>query len=142
REGSRPGEAVPCALRWGWRAAPSRWGAHPSTTTDGMPVGARRLGLVITHIFYVLVSVNLTCNYFALRALLGRVRCGSSPTNERTVSNALLAPAQWAQSEFALAELGDQRRTKRLVNIGAALAHSPGGRLPQAFPEWKDLKGA
>jgi hypothetical protein len=58
------------------------------------------------------------------------------------MSNTLLAPAQWAQSEFALAGLGDQRRTQRLVNIAASLAHSPGGTLPQAFPHWKDLKGA
>lgn len=58
------------------------------------------------------------------------------------MSNTLLAPAQWAQSEFALAGLGDQRRTQRLVNIAARLAHSPGGTLPQAFPHWQDLKGA
>jgi len=53
-----------------------------------------------------------------------------------------MTPAQWAQSEFALAELGDQRRTQRLVKIATALAHSPGGTLPQAFPQWKDLKAA
>ncbi len=58
------------------------------------------------------------------------------------MSNTLLDPAQWAQSEFALAGLGDQRRTQRLVNIAASLAQSPGGTLPQAFPEWKDLKAA
>ncbi len=58
------------------------------------------------------------------------------------MSNTLLAPAQWAQSEFALAGLGDQRRTQRLVNIAVSLAQSPGGTLPQAFPEWKDLKAA
>ena len=58
------------------------------------------------------------------------------------MSNTLLAPAQWAQSEFALAGLGDQRRTQRLVNIAASLAQSPGGTLPQAFPEWQDLKAA
>jgi len=52
----------------------------------------------------------------------------------------LLAPAQWAQSEFALAELGDQRRTQRLVNMATCLAQTPTGTLPQAFPEWKDLK--
>jgi len=58
------------------------------------------------------------------------------------MSNTLLAPDQWAQSEFALAGLGDQRRTQRLVNIATNLAQSPGGTLPQAFPEWKDLKAA
>ena len=54
----------------------------------------------------------------------------------------LLAPAQWAQSEFALAELGDQRRTQRLVTMATCLAQTPTGTLPQAFPQWKDLKAA
>ena len=58
------------------------------------------------------------------------------------MSNTLLAPDQWAQSEFALAGLGDQRRTQRLMNIATGLAQSPGGTLPQAFPQWKDLKAA
>lgn len=54
----------------------------------------------------------------------------------------LSAPAQWAQSEFALAELGDQRRTQRLVKMATRLAETPTGTLPQAFPEWQDLKAA
>jgi len=54
----------------------------------------------------------------------------------------LLPPAQWAQEEFALAELGDRRRTQRLVNIAARLAENPGGTLPQALPRWKELKAA
>lgn len=58
------------------------------------------------------------------------------------MTTSLLAPAQWAQSEFALAELGDQRRTQRLVRIGTGLAQNPSGSLPQAFPEMKDLKAA
>ena len=54
----------------------------------------------------------------------------------------LLAPAQWAQLEFALAELGDQRRTQRLVKMATCLAQTPTGTLPQAFPTWKELKAA
>ena len=54
----------------------------------------------------------------------------------------LLPPSQWAQTEFALAELGDKRRTDRLMSIAENLARSPGGTLPQAFPAWKDLKAA
>lgn len=54
-----------------------------------------------------------------------------------------LRPAgQWAQDEFAFAELGDRRRNKRLVNIAAELAASPGGTLPQAFVDWAELKAA
>jgi hypothetical protein len=53
-----------------------------------------------------------------------------------------MAPAQWAQMEFALAQLGDQRRTQRLVKIATRLAQSPGGTLPQAMPRWEELKAA
>ena len=59
-----------------------------------------------------------------------------------SMMTSLLAPAQWAQSEFALAQLGDRRLTRRLVQIGTALAQNPGGTLPQAFPMMKDLKAA
>jgi hypothetical protein len=59
-----------------------------------------------------------------------------------TTTTTLLTPAQWAESEFALAGLGDPRRTKRLVNIATNLAQSPGGTLPQAFPTWSELKAA
>lgn len=59
-----------------------------------------------------------------------------------TTSTSLLAPAQWAQTEFALAQLGDQRRTQRLVRMAASLAQTPTGTLPQAFPAWNELKAA
>jgi hypothetical protein len=58
------------------------------------------------------------------------------------MTTSLSTPAQWAHREFALAKLGDQRRTQRLVEMATCLAQSPTGRLPQAFPKWKDLKGA
>src|ERR1035441_3348043 len=54
----------------------------------------------------------------------------------------LSTPAQWAQQQFALARLGDQRRTQRLVKIATRLAQNPGGTLPQALPRWKELKAA
>jgi hypothetical protein len=54
----------------------------------------------------------------------------------------LTTPAQWAQTEFASAQLGDPRRTRRLINIASGLARSPGGTLPQAFPDWAELKAA
>lgn len=53
-----------------------------------------------------------------------------------------MPPAQWAQNEFAFAPLGDGRRNKRLVKIAANLAAKPGGTLPQAFPNWAELKAA
>ncbi len=38
--------------------------------------------------------------------------------------------------------MGDARRTKRLMNIAEHLAASPSGTLPQAFPDWAELKAA
>jgi hypothetical protein len=58
------------------------------------------------------------------------------------MSPSLTTPSQWAQTEFALAQLGDQRRTQRLVKIATRLAQSPGGTLPQAMPTWEELKAA
>jgi hypothetical protein len=59
------------------------------------------------------------------------------------MSTTTLQPAgQWAQEEFAFADLGDLRRSKRLVNIATQLAAHPGGTLPQAFPDWSELKAA
>ena len=55
----------------------------------------------------------------------------------------MLIPAgQWAQNEFGFAPLGDKRRNQRLVNIAQNLAAHPGGTLPQAFPQWTELKAA
>ena len=49
------------------------------------------------------------------------------------MNTTLLAPAQWAQKEFGLAELGDQRRTKRLVNIAKCLAKVLAERCRKRF---------
>ena len=58
------------------------------------------------------------------------------------MSMSLLAPAQWTQTEFALAQPGDQRLTQRLVHMGAGFAQNPDGTLPQVFQKMKDLKVA
>jgi len=58
------------------------------------------------------------------------------------MNTTLIAPAQWAQNEFAFAQFGDARRTQRLVNIATHLAATPSGTLPQAFPDWAELKAA
>ena len=54
----------------------------------------------------------------------------------------ILPAGQWAQTHFGFAHLGDQRRTKRLVNIAQHLAAHPGGTLPQTFAHWAELKAA
>src|SRR5208283_3307720 len=45
-------------------------------------------------------------------------------------------------AEFAGAELGDARRTKRLIKVASALAGNPQGVLNQALPAWSALKAA
>jgi len=74
---------------------------------------------------------------------MGR-RCGARDgfLTGRFMSTQLIPPAQWAQAEFGFAQLGDQRRNKRLVNIAEHMAAHPGGTLPQAFPDWAELKAA
>src|ERR1700689_3185433 len=64
------------------------------------------------------------------------------PQADHFMNTSLMAPAQWAQNEFGFAQLGDQRRNRRLVNIAERLAANPGGTLPQAFPDWAQLKAA
>ena len=60
----------------------------------------------------------------------------------RAMIDNLLSPAQWALNEFGFAQLGDKRRNKRIVKIAESLARSPGGTLPQAFPDWDEIKAA
>ena len=54
----------------------------------------------------------------------------------------LQSPSEWAQQEFAFADLGEARLNQRLVKVATHLAASPGGTLPQAFTEWAELKAA
>lgn len=59
------------------------------------------------------------------------------------MSTTTLQPAgEWAQEEFAFADLGESRLNKRVVNIASHLAAHPGGTLPQAFADWAELKAA
>lgn len=54
-----------------------------------------------------------------------------------------LQPAgERAQEEFGFADLGEPRLNRRVVNIATHLAAHPGGTLPQAFPDWAELKAA
>ena len=51
-------------------------------------------------------------------------------------------PQQWAESHFSGADLGDPRRSRRLVQVASALASDPSGSLPSQNPDWGDLKAA
>lgn len=48
----------------------------------------------------------------------------------------------WAVSTFGAAELGDPRRTDRLVKIACALAENPSASLPHASETWGETMGA
>lgn len=52
----------------------------------------------------------------------------------------ITTPAPWAHSLFRHAALKHGARTKRLVQIGAALARSPAASLPAVFPDPHQLK--
>jgi hypothetical protein len=49
--------------------------------------------------------------------------------------------AVWAQREFGLATLGDDRRTRRFVRMLARMAENPSGQLSAVFKA-KELDGA
>ncbi len=50
------------------------------------------------------------------------------------------APASFGQRNFATLDLGDRRRTKRLVRAADTLCRHPGGTLPDKFPKPADLR--
>jgi hypothetical protein len=54
----------------------------------------------------------------------------------------LMKPTEWAQRELGEAELGDVRRTRRLVRLAASLAEESHGTLPQSLHNWAELKAA
>ncbi len=54
----------------------------------------------------------------------------------------LQEPEDWASKSFGPAELGDQRRTDRLVRMAAAIAHDPAASLPTAMRNWGDTLAA
>ncbi len=49
---------------------------------------------------------------------------------------------RWAIQHFGESELGDRRRTCRLVELAAAMARNPQMSLPKQLPDWSDLIGA
>ena len=53
--------------------------------------------------------------------------------------DAFPAPRPWAEANFGAAELGDRRRTRRLVDTAECLAQRPQGSLPAHFA-WNPLR--
>ena len=48
----------------------------------------------------------------------------------------------WAQEQFGDCQLGDQRRTKRLIEVASRVANHPAGSFTQQLSDWGDLKAA
>ena len=57
-------------------------------------------------------------------------------------SPGLIDPAVWVTTQFAAAQLGDQRRTARLVMLALQIARDPSSSLPRETQTWGDLKAA
>ncbi len=49
---------------------------------------------------------------------------------------------QWAQLNFGSCQLGDKRRTDRLIRLAARIASNPSASLPGQTETWGDLKAA
>lgn len=52
------------------------------------------------------------------------------------------AVKEWAQLNFGNCELGDKRRTNRLVQVAEEVASNPSASLPNQIERWGDLKAA
>ena len=50
--------------------------------------------------------------------------------------------SEWAQLNFGTCELGDKRRTKRLVQVAEHIGNNPSASLPNQLELWKDLRAA
>jgi hypothetical protein len=48
----------------------------------------------------------------------------------------------WAEQNFADCQLGDRRRTQRLIQMAQQVAENPSGSFPQQMEAWSDLKAA
>lgn len=49
---------------------------------------------------------------------------------------------EWAEQQFSGCELGDRRRTKRLIQVAEQVANHPSGSFPDQIESWGDLKAA
>lgn len=58
------------------------------------------------------------------------------------MSTVTLDTNQWAEEQFGQCELGDKRRTKRLVHYAAQAAANPDGSTPRQTEFWADCKAA
>lgn len=48
----------------------------------------------------------------------------------------------WAQQQFSGCDLGDKRRTKRLIKVAKRVADNPAASIPEQMEAWSDTKAA
>ncbi|MGE0607060.1 MAG: IS4 family transposase [Pirellulales bacterium] len=53
-----------------------------------------------------------------------------------------LDTVKWAERQFGTCDLGDRRRTRRLMKFAAQVAGNPDGSTPEQTEKWADLKAA
>ena len=58
------------------------------------------------------------------------------------MNDSTLIVDQWAEEQFGACDLGDKRRTERLVRFAAQTAADPSGSTPKQTESWNDLAGA
>lgn len=58
------------------------------------------------------------------------------------MSSLTLNVSQWAEQQFGTCELGDKRRTKRLVKLASHVAAKPDAATPKQTENWADCKAA
>ncbi len=54
----------------------------------------------------------------------------------------IFTPQLWAEQQFGNCELGDARRTRRLVKFGEQICHNPSQNTPMQTETWGDCKAA
>jgi len=54
----------------------------------------------------------------------------------------ILETQEWAKQQFGTCDLGDVRRTRRLVQFAAQVAAAPDSSTPRQTEKWCDLKAA
>jgi hypothetical protein len=61
--------------------------------------------------------------------------------HEGAVMSALILDvSQWAEQQFGTCELGDKRRTKRLVQLATQVATKPDAATPEQTENWAGCK--
>lgn len=59
-----------------------------------------------------------------------------------TEVSVMLSTSEWAQRNFGTCDLGDKRRTQRIVKVAQGLADNPATSLCDQMESWSDVKAA